>query len=88
MTAAIESCVEDVMETGLLWFDDNPKVPFANKVESAARRYRERFGRSPDVCYVHPETRAGATAMPAHVRVVTSSAVRPNHFWIGVKSQG
>jgi hypothetical protein len=74
------------MDTGLLWFDDNPKVPFASKVDSAVRRYRERFGRSPDVCYVHPQTWAAATAMPAQVQVIPSSTVRPDHFWVGVKS--
>ena len=74
------------METGLLWFDDNPKVSFANKVEKAARRYRERFGRSPDVCYVHPRTFARVTTMPTDVQVITLSTVRPDHFWVGVKS--
>jgi len=74
------------MEVGLLWFDDNPKVSFVSKVERAARRYQERFGRSPDVCYVHPCTFAGVTAMPADVQVIGLSTVRPNHFWVGVKS--
>jgi len=74
------------METGLLWFDDNPRVSFASKVESAARRYRERFGRPANVCYVHPQTWAAAAAMPAHVQVITSSTVRPDYFWVGVRS--
>jgi hypothetical protein len=74
------------METGLLWFDDNPKLSFAAKVDSAARRYRERFGRLPDVCYVHPQTLVGAMCMPDHVQVMPLSTVRPDHFWVGVKS--
>ena len=74
------------MQTGLLWFDDDPKVPFASKVERAARRYRERFGRSPDVCYVHPRTCAGISAMPAGVQVIALSTVRPDCFWVGLKS--
>jgi len=72
------------MKMGLLWFDDNPKVPLATKIENAARRYRERFGRAPDVCYVHPKTLAGEKAMPAQVKVIESASVQPNHFWIGV----
>jgi len=75
------------METGLLWFDDNPRVAFASKVESAARRYRERFGRPADVCYVHPQMLVGVASMPAQVQVVALSTVRPNHFWIGIKSR-
>jgi hypothetical protein len=78
--------MEVAMETGLLWFDDNPKVTFASKVESAARRYRERFGKPPNVCYVHPQTCAAATVMPAHVQVIALSTVRPDHFWVGIKS--
>lgn len=74
------------MNTGLLWFDDNPKLPFVTKVENAVRRYRERFGRSPDMCYVHPETLARAEAMPAQVQVVALRTVRPNCFWLGRKS--
>jgi hypothetical protein len=73
------------MRTGLLWFDDSPNVPLSAKVERAARRYRERIGRAPDVCYVHPQTLAAAKEMPADVQVVESVKVRPNYFWIGVK---
>jgi hypothetical protein len=74
------------MEVGLLWFDDNPKVSLATKIENAARRYRERFGKAPNVCYVHPKTLAGAQSLPAHVRVIESTTVQPNCFWIGVMS--
>ncbi|MGB9879445.1 MAG: hypothetical protein ACPLRM_01665 [Anaerolineae bacterium] len=74
------------MEIGLLWFDDNPKIPLATKIENAARRYRERFGKSPNVCYVHPKTLAGAQNLPAYVRVIESISIQPNCFWIGVNS--
>jgi hypothetical protein len=74
------------MRTGLLWFDDSPKVPFATKVETAARRYQERFGSVADVCYVHPKTLARATAMPVHVQVVALPTVQPDCFWVGIKS--
>lgn len=75
------------VKTGLLWFDDNPKVPLATKIEKAARRYRERLGRSPNVCYVHPETLAKGETVHARVKVIESASVQPNHFWIGVKSR-
>jgi len=74
------------MKTGLLWFDDNPKVPLATKIGNAARRYRKKFGRSPNVCYVHPQTLSGAKKMPARVKVIKLASIQPNHFWIGVKS--
>lgn len=39
---------------GLLWFDDDPNRDLEQKVGNAARRYTEKFGRQPTVCYVHP----------------------------------
>ena len=73
------------METGLLWFDDSPRVSLTHKVLEAARRYREKFGRCPNVCYVHPSMLAASGPAPAEVRVVKSSSVQPNHFWVGVQ---
>jgi len=77
------------MEVGLLWFDDNPKVSVAVKVERAAQRYWEKFGMHPDTCYVHPVTLACATALPKDVKLIGSGRIRPNAFWIGSRaSQG
>ncbi len=39
---------------GLLWFDDDPRRDLKQKVADAAKRYAEKFGRPPTVCYVHP----------------------------------
>ena len=44
------------MKEGLLWYDDNPGRDLAEKIGRAARRYRQKFGASPNVCYVHPST--------------------------------
>jgi hypothetical protein len=76
----------DAGEVGLLWFDDNPKVPLTIKIESAARRYQERFGRSPEVCYVHPKTLAGVQGLPVRLRVIERANVQPNCFWVVVRS--
>ena len=75
------------MKWGLLWFDDDGKAPFVARVEKAARRYREKFRRSPNLCYVHPITLSTAEAMPRRVKVVELASIQPNHFWIGVKSR-
>ncbi len=47
------------MKVGLLWYDDDPGRDLAEKVGRAARRYRQKFGTSPDICYVHPSTLSG-----------------------------
>jgi hypothetical protein len=41
------------VQEGLLWFDADPKRDLADKVARAADRYRFKFGRRPDLCYVH-----------------------------------
>ena len=48
------------MKEGLLWYDDNPSRDLAEKIGRAARRYRQKFGAAPDVCYVHPSLLKGA----------------------------
>ncbi|HLF27197.1 MAG TPA: hypothetical protein VJG32_12750 [Anaerolineae bacterium] len=42
------------MREGLLWFDDDPRRRIDEKVQQAAARYRQKFGVTPDVCYVNP----------------------------------
>jgi hypothetical protein len=76
--------MEMEMKTGLLWFDDSPRMSLADKVVDAVRRYEEKFGRSPNVCYVHPSAVVGAQTPSMGVRVVVCSGVQPNHFWVGV----
>jgi hypothetical protein len=73
------------MKTGLLWYDDS-KVDFASKVREAAQRYREKFGRSPDRCYVNPASLPGNGEKVSlkGIKVLTSATIQPNHFWVGV----
>jgi hypothetical protein len=81
------------MQTGLLWYDDDPQRTLEAKISRAAQRYREKYGRLPDTCYVHPQVMAGGTgndravglsdAGNGSVRVVSAPYVLLNHFWLG-----
>ncbi len=73
------------IKTGWLWFDDSPRLPLQEKVGRAARRYLERFGTAPNVCYVHPKTLDGSTPVSGLVQIIESRTIPPNHFWLGVK---
>ena len=42
------------METGLLWFDDDPRRQLEEKVLHAAAHYRHKYGQTPTLCFVHP----------------------------------
>ena len=41
------------MDFGLLWHDGDAARPLEEKIGRAARRYREKYGREPNTCYVH-----------------------------------
>jgi len=75
------------MQTGLLWYDGDPNRGLAAKIEDAARRYREKFGQTPDTCYISNRAVTDAGMQQAlsglAVRVVPSTTIRPHHFWVG-----
>lgn len=72
------------MNVGLLWYDDDPKRPFAEKIEAAARRYREKFGVRPNTCYVNPASLPDGNGHLRQIKVVATPIILPNHFWLGV----
>ncbi|MFQ6100738.1 MAG: hypothetical protein ACE5OS_05835 [Anaerolineae bacterium] len=76
------------MNEGLLWYDDDPGRGLAEKIGRAARRYRQKFGTPPDVCYVHPSTLSawgsnGKERKIGGVRVTPLPSVLRHHFWVG-----
>jgi hypothetical protein len=71
------------MQIGLMWFDDDPKKTLDAKIEQAAARYREKYGRAPNACYVNPSL-AGVEGKRNGVRVASARGIRPNYLWIGV----
>ena len=78
------------MQTGLLWFDNGADRDLEAKVREAARRYQEKFGASPDTCYVNGSDLAGdglsimLDGEPVcGLRVLPAANVRPHHFWVG-----
>lgn len=70
------------MEFGLLWFDKG-NGDLGHKVERAAHRYKERFGKAANVCYVHPGMLTGDTLHVGRITVRTSHRIRPHHFYVG-----
>lgn len=73
------------MNVGMLWLDADQVRPFDEKVTRAAEYYQEKYGRSPDVCYVNiamltEETNVG------RIEVKPIKSVQQHHFWIGTKA--
>ncbi|HEY72066.1 MAG: hypothetical protein DRJ03_10250 [Chloroflexi bacterium] len=79
------------MKQGLLWYDDNPGRDLADKVRQAARRYRQKFGAAPDICYVHPlalnGNGNGKGQKVGRVCVSPLPSVLRHHFWLGQEEQ-
>ena len=73
------------MQEGLLWFDADPKRDLAEKVARAADRYRFKFGRRPNLCYVHTSMLDHGSVELNGVRLVPADNVLKHHFWIGVE---
>ena len=82
------------METGLLWYDGDPKRPLEDKVGQAAERYRQKYGRWPNTCYVHPQvvsdqgTGGLRLACPvksakSSIRILPAPNILVHHFWVG-----
>jgi hypothetical protein len=68
-----------------LWYDGDPGRDLAAKVERAARRYEQKFGVAPNVCYVHPSALGdnGKARTIAGIRVAPLPSVLRHHFWLG-----
>ena len=44
------------MNTGMLWFDNDPKTALTAKIERAVDYYHKKYGRKPNLCLIHPST--------------------------------
>ncbi len=72
------------MKSGLLWYDNSSKS-ISDKIEAAARRYKEKFGAPPDMCFVNPNDLENAKAKPnVKIHIATKTTIMPNHIWLGM----
>jgi hypothetical protein len=80
------------MNTGMLWFDNDPRTALAAKVARAADYYRRKYGLVADLCLVHPsmlgEMRSDKSEPHAgKVIVRPNRAILPGHLWIGTEEK-
>jgi len=74
------------MDIGMLWFDSDSNRDVSVRIKQASKYYRSKYGREPNLCYVHPST--GGTGIPkivGELKVITSQTVLPDHFWLGIE---
>lgn len=72
------------MNTGMLWFDNDKQTDLPTKIERAAAYYQKKYGKKPDLCFVHPSMIAEAQPQSPGIDVKANRLVLPNHLWLGV----
>jgi len=80
------------MQTGLMWFDNDPRTALAVKIEKASNYYKRKFGRLPDLCLVNPSMLGDSPVESIEQRGVRITIrpyrpVLPGHLWIGVEDE-
>ena len=73
------------MDTGMLWFDNDPKTNLSAKIERAVDYYRHKYGRNPNLCLIHPSMLDAEQQVGNQVAVRPYRPVLPGHFWIGIE---
>lgn len=81
------------MHVGMLWYDNNPNLALDRKIEKAVEYYRQKYGRQPNLCLIHPSMID--KDHPAHgrhnLKEVEGMTIRPyrpvlpGHLWIGIE---
>jgi len=74
------------MHTGMLWFD-NSQTALNAKIRKAIDYYHKKYGRSPDLCLVHPSMLKDSNLEVEKITVRPYRPVLPGHLWIGVEDQ-
>ena len=75
------------MLTGMLWYDNTPKVDLRHKVQQAVDYYQHKYHRLPTLCLVHPGMLGPGTADLGGLTIRAYGSLLPGHFWIGIEDE-
>jgi hypothetical protein len=75
------------MNIGMLWFDNDPKTGLSAKIERAVDHYRQKYGRDPNLCLIHPSMVDQGPQENFKIPVRPYRSVLPGHFWIGIEDK-
>ncbi len=74
------------MDIGMLWFDDTPSMNITEKVIKAASYYASKYGRKPNVCFVHPGMLTQDNLEPiGGIEIKASRTIMRHHYWLGIQ---
>ena len=72
------------MRVGMLWFDDTRDAPLENIVERAIEHYTDKYGKPPNVCFVHPSALPDEPPVGEPIKILSAPDILRHHFWLGV----
>jgi len=73
------------MKVGMLWCDGEDHREMPARVQAAANYYRNKYGRVPTVCFVHPSMLAAQNETKVDgVDIRPSLSVLRGHLWMGI----
>lgn len=82
------------MDWDLLWYDDSRVRTDLEKVERAAARFEQKFGKPAAVCFVHPATsslehlqKTAFRSLGINVYVAQGRVPAPYHFRVGANGK-
>lgn len=75
------------MNSGMLWFDNDPKTALTAKIERAVDYYRHKYGRDPNLCLIHPSMVDKDNPEIGKIVVRPYRPVLPGHLWIGIEDK-
>ena len=85
------------MDVGMMWFDNNKSDRLEIKIQRASSYYKQKYGHSPNLCFVHPSMllmREGSfddkkepRSLTAEIELRSSKSLLPNHFWLGFNQE-
>jgi hypothetical protein len=88
VTCPITTIDQEVeMNFGMMWFDNDPKTELAAKINRAAEYYRSKYGRTPNLCMVHPKAMTENMPIAGNITVRPQQIILPGHLWIGLEEK-
>jgi len=75
----------------MLWLDSEPAGGLELKISRAVKYYQQRFGRLPNLCFVHPSLLEQANDDPPidilGIDVLPSQRLEPEQLWLGYREE-
>ena len=73
------------MNTGMMWFDNDPKLDIFTKISRAMEYYQKKYGQKPNLVYINPDMKFDTPPKTSGLDILTDHMVMPDHFWLGIK---